>query len=220
VTTSLPEVPRDPLEGLVETVEAVTGSKPTPKQAELFRLYLGLLLSWNRVHRLIGPGSAEDTVRSLLSDAVLFLARVPTEMVKVVDIGAGAGIPGLPMRLVRTDMALTLVESRRKPVSFLSTAKRELGLADVAILEGRAGIVIRDRKDLQSRFDVAVSRGVGLAIVHAAWAYLKPGGLFLAGGAPKQRVEPEFEAFGIKSETVAFPALGLTRTFLIGHKAS
>ena len=182
-------------------------------------MYLDLLLAWNRTHRLTGLRSSGSIVRGLFQDSLLFLAQLPGHPLAMVDIGSGPGIPGVPLRIVRPEISLTLIESKRKRVSFLSTLKRELELTDVAILEGRAEALVSDHPDLIGKFDVVVSRAVGLDLLPTATRYLKPGGLFVGAGSPAQNARIRIQgAMPAKWETISFPALGLTRTFLLGHK--
>jgi 16S rRNA (guanine527-N7)-methyltransferase len=182
-------VPRrtaDPLDELMAGLGVLAGRPATAEDRRSFQQYLRLFLRWNRVHRMTALDSAGDIVRDLFLDSLLFLALLPARPLKVIDIGAGAGIPGLPIRLVDPAIALTLVESRRKRVSFLRAACRELRLADVTVKEGRAEELIREEPNLAGAFDAAVTRAVGpaTALLPVALEYLRPGGLFLAAGSP------------------------------------
>jgi 16S rRNA (guanine527-N7)-methyltransferase len=112
-----------------------------------------------------------------------------------VDIGAGAGIPGLPLRLADPAIAVTLVEARRKRVSFLLAVRRQLDLEDVAVKEGRAEALVEQEPDLAGGFDVVVARSVGpaTALLPLARKYLKPGGVFVASGPPNPLPQEPFE---------------------------
>ena len=70
--------------------------------------------------------SPAEIVRGLFLDSLLFLRLLPARPISLVDIGAGSGIPGLPLRLVDDRITLTLVESKRKRISFLLAVCREL----------------------------------------------------------------------------------------------
>ena len=131
--------------------------------------------------------SQEDIVRDLFLDSLLLFKLLPPRPLAVVDIGAGAGIPGLPIRLADRGIQLTLVESRRKRVSFLRAVCRELGLTDVTVKESRAEALIVDEPSFSDVFDVAVARAVGpiRALVPIAFKYLKPGGLLIVSGSPR-----------------------------------
>jgi 16S rRNA (guanine527-N7)-methyltransferase len=202
----------------------LTGCPAPPGGMARFDQYLGLLQTWNRTHRLTGCQSADAIARELFLDSLLFLARLPPGPLTMIDIGTGPGIPGVPIRIVRPEISLTLIESRRKHVSFLATLKREVGLADLVILEGRAEKLVTQRPTLAESFDVVVARAVGKRLVPTAALYLKPGGLFIAGGPPAPTEEAAATAEAgkllVRSETVAYEQLGLNRTFLVGRRSS
>src|SRR6266571_4633335 len=96
--------------------------------------------------------------------------------------------------------------------------KRELGLSGVEIIEGRAEDVVDHRPDLSEGFEVAIARLVGVHLLPTAMRYLKPGGLFMASGPPAHRAAtPPRGGTPAAWETVPFPALGISRTFLLCH---
>jgi hypothetical protein len=94
----------------------------------------------------------------------------------------------------------------------------------VSVLEGRAEELVKERSDLAGTFDVVVARAVGASILPIAMRYLRPGGLFLAGGPPVSggsgddsgRVDPT----GLRHDTKAFDQLGLKRSFRLSQKHS
>jgi len=201
----------------------LTGRDPKPRESERFGSYLRLLLEWNRTYRVTAIRTADAMVTDLFVDSLLFLANLPSDPIKMADLGTGAGIPGVPLRIVREDISLTLVESKRKRVSFLAALRRELELTDISILEGRAEEVVKDRPDLAGAFDVVVTRAVGPSIIPIALSYLHTGGLFLAGGPPKHDSRDTsglVEPAGMHQDTKAFHELGLERTFLLYRKPS
>ena len=209
----------DPLAGLAIRIEALTGRPASAEQRQHFQRYLDLLLLWNQTHRLTGGRSSEAIARDLFEDSVLFLALLPSGPLAMVDIGAGVGIPGVPLRILRPDISVTLIESRRKPVSFLATLKRELMLSDIVILEGRAEDLVGQTQELEARFQVVVSRGVGPHLLPTALRYLEPGGLFIASGPPPGKRPPPAEPTSqSRWEEVSFPDLDLVRTFLLARK--
>ncbi len=212
---------RDPVDALAPAIQLMTGRFDVSAELGQFRQYLDLLLTWNRIHRLTGLRSREAIVRELFQDSLLFLARIPEGPIAVADIGTGPGIPGVPLRIVRPQISLTLIESRRKQVSFLSSLLRELGLGDVTVLEGRAEALVEQRGDLAGKFDAVVARSVGFRILPVVMRYLKPGGLFLTGGPPRHAAaESELRPADAMAERIPFPVLGLTREFFIAHKPS
>ncbi|HEX7216585.1 MAG TPA: 16S rRNA (guanine(527)-N(7))-methyltransferase RsmG [Methylomirabilota bacterium] len=207
--------PPDPIEEVLAALELVLGSRSTDRQERTFRQYLELFLRWNQVHRMTALASPAAIVRDLFIDSLLFLKVLPRRRpLAVVDLGAGAGIPGLPMRLADPSLALCLVESKRKRVSFLRTACRELGLAEVTVVEGRAEAVALDPA-LRATFDVAVARAVA-RIEHLeplALPYLKPGGLLIVSAALEAAAPT-----GGRVVRVPVPGTSSTRAFHIVEK--
>lgn len=105
------------------------------------------------------------------------------------DLGSGAGVPGIPIKIVRSDAEVTLVESRRRRASFLSNAVRELGLAGVQVLNARVeGLVGK----LEKRFDAVVIRCAGdyEELISVARQLLGPRGVVVAAGPPVARPLP------------------------------
>jgi 16S rRNA (guanine527-N7)-methyltransferase len=182
-----------------------------------FQQYLDLFLHWNRTHRMTPLDSGAAIVHDLFIDSLLFLALLPPRPLALVDIGAGAGIPGLPLRLADPAIAVTLVEARRKRVSFLLAAQRELDLGNVAVKEGRAEVLLEQEPDLAGAFDVVVARSVGPveALLPLALKYLKAGGLFVVSGPPNPLPQEPF-----KIVRVAIPGTHKSRVFLRATKES
>ena len=173
----------------------LTGRPVGADDRRRFQQYLDIFLRWNRTYRMTALDSAGAIVRDLFIDSLLFLPVLPPRPIALVDIGAGAGIPGLPLRLADPAIAVTLVEARRKRVSFLLAVRRQLDLEDVAVKEGRAEALVAQEPDLAGGFDVVVARSVGpaTALLPLARKYLKPGGVFVASGPPNPLPQERFE---------------------------
>ncbi len=215
--------PRDPLAPLAEAIRIVTGRPASRAERERFAHYLDLLLVWNRTHRMTALTSPLEIGRVLFQDSLLLLPLLPDGPIKMVDIGAGAGVPGVPLRIIEPRIGLTLIEARRKRVSFLATLKRELDLDDVEVLEGRAEDMIKQIPEISGVFDIAVSRAVAQTrgFLGAVADYLKPGGLFIAPGPPKPGRLPNMPpTLAGRWERIPFPSLGLTRSFLVASRNS
>lgn len=207
----------DPLGDLLVAFPALVGRPAEPGDRQRFQQYLDLFLRWNRTHRMTALDSARGIVHDLFIDSLLFLALLPPRTLTLVDIGAGAGIPGLPIRLADPAIAVTLVEARRKRVSFLLAVKRELDLGNVAVKEGRAEALLEQDPDLAGRFDVVAVRSVGAVgrLLPLARRYLRPGGLFVATGPPDPLPQASLEIVRI-----AIPGTHKTRVFLKAVKES
>jgi 16S rRNA (guanine527-N7)-methyltransferase len=124
-------------------------------------------------------------VQQVFLDSLLFRRALPEDARDVLDAGSGAGIPGIPLKLVDPGLQVTMVESRQRRVSFLSTAIRELGLSNTRIVPDRLETVVREFPD---RFDAVVARCAGdVGYLFGIGAHLvRPGGIVVASGPPKE----------------------------------
>ena len=213
----MPAPPADVLADLLSAFPALVGRPATEDDRLRFQLYLDLFIRWNRVHRMTALASARAIVQGLFLDSLLFLRVLPPRPLKVVDIGAGSGIPGLPIRLADPAISLTLIEAKRKRVSFLLTICRELGLSDVTVLEGRAERLVEQAPELAQSFDAAVARAVGPEgdLLPLAFRYLRPGGTIVLAGSPRKAATGHLEAI-----KVPIPGGPGGRVFLRGEKGS
>ena len=203
------------LDRLGTVAQSLTGHVMSVHTRLRFSRYADLVQLWNRTHNLTALRSPAEIVRGLFEDSLLFLRLVPTGTTRVIDIGAGAGIPGVPLHLVDPSLAVVLIESRQKRVSFLKALKRELKLDDrVMVLEGRAEAIPGAQPEHRANADVVVARGVGQpeTLMLVAAQYLKPGGLFIATGPPASAVAGSDRAGWT---IVELPELGLNRTFMV-----
>ena len=147
-----------------------------------FARYMRELLAWNRRINLL---SRQDENRIALAHFLDSLSLLPNVNLppgaEVIDIGAGAGFPGLPLKICRPDLRLTLVESIRKKALFLRHISSLLELRDVLILSDRAE-TLNQRKPFQKRYDLSVARAVAKLkiLVALALPFLKEGGQFVA----------------------------------------
>jgi len=165
--------------------------------------YLGKLLHWNQRINLTGARDMKTLLSDHLPDSFA-LSRLCPPSSKVVDVGAGGGLPGLPFALMRRDCEVTLVEPRVKRVAFLNTAVRETGLSGVAVRRAR----LEEMED--ASFSLAVSRATFAPAVWlgGARAILAQGGraVVLASG----KVE-EGEGAVLMEEVAYETGLGVPR---------
>jgi 16S rRNA (guanine527-N7)-methyltransferase len=208
----------DSLEDFFKAFPALLGRAATPTERNAFGRYANLLVLWNRTHHLTSLRTRADIARGLFLDSLLFRALLPRGPVRALDIGAGAGIPGVPLRLVDPELSLTLIESRRKPVSFLHALIRDLGLPDITVHHGRAEAIVVEVPELKRQFEVVLARAVGLGadLIEMAKKYLRPGGRLIAAGPPVRGDMPKLDRRGSAEwKTIEFPKIGLVRAFLV-----
>ena len=113
------------------------GRRLTESEAELLRKYLDLLIKWQTTTRLVGSVEPSWVAENVFVHSFCFLEALPEGTRRVADLGSGAGIPGLPIAIVRPDLKVTLIEAKQRRVSFLSTVVRELGLGSVTVVGDR-----------------------------------------------------------------------------------
>jgi 16S rRNA (guanine527-N7)-methyltransferase len=126
------------------------------RKIEAFELYLKELLKWNRKINLTAVRSEKGILLKHFLDSLSVYPYLP-ERSFILDIGAGAGFPGLPLKIVRPAVELTLIDSVRKKVDFQRHVIRILGLKGVEAIHGR----VQDKgilRDLGGRFDIILSR--------------------------------------------------------------
>ncbi len=129
----------------------------TPTQLAKFETYSAVLLGWSRRLNLTRIFSRERIVRLHFLDSLACLTVFPASpSLRVVDVGTGAGFPGVPMIIARPDLRMTLVDASRRRVAFLELLIGELDL-DVEVEHGRAEILSR-KAEYREQFDLAVSR--------------------------------------------------------------
>lgn len=135
----------------------------TARQTDQFLQYLDLLLKWNRRMNLTARRSPEEIIAGPFLESLLLLPHLP-EFGRLLDIGSGAGFPGLPLKIARPGLIVDLAEATAKKASFLKEAVRRLGLSDTAVLPVFLGQAPPVRKP-GPPWDVFLSRGVNLEVV-------------------------------------------------------
>jgi 16S rRNA (guanine527-N7)-methyltransferase len=155
-------------------------------EATNFDKYIDLLVTWQGVHRLLGTSDRKWIIDEIILDSLLFVRLLPARASSLLDFGSGAGVPGIPIGIVRPGLRLTLLEVRRRRASFLATAIRLLGLTQARVLSLRAEVAL---PELAGSFDAVVSRCAGAPrrISGLAEPFLAPGGRLVVSGPPKPR---------------------------------
>jgi len=183
-----------------------------PGLIELFSEYRKKLLLWNRKINLISRRDEERIVeRHFLESAGLVeTVSFPPESL-VIDLGSGAGFPGIPIKLVRPDLKMVLVESKRKKVLFLRHVIEKLSLHGIDVVQGRI-------EEMEGRIvpaDFVVSRSVADISTLVKWCrnYLKtPGGKLIAIKGPNVLKELD----RLKKET-SLPGMELKKVQLVKY---
>jgi len=168
--------------------------------------YLNMLTKWQRTHRLVGSIEPAWLVENVILDSLCFLEALPQDARTVGDLGSGAGLPGIPIAIVRPDLRLTLIEARQRRASFLSTVVRELGLDHVTVVAARAETL---GDDIVGRLDSVVMRCAGRIddVLGVALRLVRPGGRVIVGSGPSAGAAEGAEEMVVRTPT------GTLRTF-------
>ena len=129
-------------------------------QKEQFDQYYELLVEWNKVMNLTGITEYEEVNLKHFTDS-LSIARVKDmhQVQSVIDIGTGAGFPGIPLKIVYPELEVVLLDSLNKRIKFLDEVIRTLGLEKIRTIHGRAED-FANKKEYRECFDLCVSRAV------------------------------------------------------------
>lgn len=125
------------------------------KESPLFDRYLELLLKWNKAYNLTAVTDRREIQIKHFEDSLAPLPFLPTPC-RLLDLGSGAGFPGIPLKIGRPDLEVVLLDSNRKKVAFCEAVIRELKLPSMKAVKGRAEDpkIVRDLGE----FDVVITR--------------------------------------------------------------
>lgn len=166
------------LDRLAERARDLFGLELTPEQLRAFRTLAVELVAWNQNVNLTAITEPEKIETRHFLDSLSVVRAVTLQPgQRVIDVGAGAGFPGLPLRIAFPRIALTSLEATGKKTDFIHHAAQQIGLTDVNVLHGRAEEIGQDAAH-RERYHVALARAVARMSVLAE--YLLP--LLIIGG--------------------------------------
>lgn len=166
---------------LVQESQALFQLPIPPAQQAAFETYADLLAEWNARYSLTAIRDPQDVRIKHFLDSLSCLTVMPDPIGRVIDVGTGAGFPGLVLKIARPDIQLTLVESVAKKTRFCAHVVETLGLKDVKIVTDRVEVLGQDR-DFREQYDWAVARALAGMPVLAEYLLplVKVGGHMLA----------------------------------------
>jgi 16S rRNA (guanine527-N7)-methyltransferase len=175
-------------DGLIEL-----GLMPSETQINSFMTYLSELKKWNRAYNLTGLKKDKDIIIKHFFDSLLYLKALPVGIdsyrdgeIKVADIGTGAGFPGIPLKIIRPEIDMYLIEPSRKKSAFLRHITKRLGLKRIEVIE-KSIQEIKVNKELPCLVDAAVTRALFSIkdFTKKASPIVKKGGTLILNKGPK-----------------------------------
>lgn len=195
------------------------------EQIEQFRSYYELLTEWNKKINLTAINGYEDVVRKHFIDSILICSLLDLNKdIRIIDVGTGAGFPGIPIKILNPDCRIVLLDSLNKRVRFLETVVDELGLDNVECIHGRAEDVSREKK-YRASFDLSVSRAVAnlSTLCEYCIPFLKKGGMFVSYKSDKADDEINGSENAVRTlgseitsvKEIALPETDIVRKFIM-----
>ncbi len=161
------------------------------EQKVMFYYYMNILLEWNQKINLTTITKPEDIIIKHFIDSLTVLKYIKNEKINIIDIGTGAGFPGIPIKIVNDLNNITLLDSLNKRIVFLQNVINELKLKDIVAVHSRAEEYIKLEK--REIYDIAVSRAVAnmSTLLEYLLPYVKINGICICMKGPN--IEEELE---------------------------
>lgn len=161
------------------------------KQIEKFKTYFDLLIEWNNKINLTSIVEENEVITKHFADSLSILKYIKNNS-KIIDVGTGAGFPGIPLNISNNTLEITLLDSLNKRINFLNLIIEKLNLENIETIHGRAEDFGHDIQH-REKYDYAVCRAVAKlnVLVEYMLPYLKVGGTFICMKGPN--IEEEIE---------------------------
>lgn len=202
------------------------GVNITDEQAEKFYSYTNMLLEWNEKINLTAITELDEIIQKHFIDS-LTISKYLKENDSIIDVGTGAGFPGIPLKIVRDDISVTLLDALNKRINFLNEVIEQNKLTNIKTIHARAEEAGKN-KNLRESFDIATSRAV--APLNVLVEYLLPlvkiGGkcICMKGSNTKEEIENSRKAINIlggkieRIEELELPDSDIKRTIIVIKK--
>jgi 16S rRNA (guanine527-N7)-methyltransferase len=201
-----PDLDREECRQLLQEGAKILGISLSAPQWSRFMEYLFLLQKWNRVINLTALYTRREIIIKHFLDSLTLMPLLPKTF-RLLDLGSGAGFPGLPVKIMDPEQDITLLEASSKKVSFLREVLRSLGLRDVTVIQLFLNKEAPVPLDLRNPFDIITSRAVGRLpdILTVARSCLAKGGKLILmkgkkGGKELIEAAPLIQDLGFQME--------------------
>lgn len=169
------------LSKLLKDHAALLGIQLNDTEADKFLLYKDILKEWNQKINLTAIEDDEGIIIKHFIDSITVLPYLPKKTFSIIDVGTGAGFPGIPVKVMREDAEVTLLDSLDKRIKFLNEVNESLGLKGITTVHGRAedfGL----KPGYRENFDIAIARAVASlpVLLEYCLPFVKVGGYFIA----------------------------------------
>lgn len=204
------------------------GIRLNERQLLQFQKYYEMLIEWNEKINLTAITDFDEVLKKHFLDSIS-IGRLlnQDESVSILDIGTGAGFPGIPIKIAFPGVKVTLLDSLNKRINFLNEVIQELELDNICALHGRAEDFAK-KKEMREQFDFCVSRAVAnlSSLSEFCLPYVKVGGSFISYKSEKAKEELEtaqnaisiLGGNNVKTDEFFLPGTDFKRIFIIIEK--
>ncbi len=213
--------------GYIKSEITKTGLTCTDVQADMLNRYYEMIIERNKVVNLTAITSFTDAVEKHFVDSLLICKVCDISGTKIIDIGTGAGFPGIPLKIIYPDTDITLLDSLNKRLLFIDEVIKELNLKNVRTIHGRAEDIAH-MQEHREKYDLCVSRAVAnlSTLSELCIPFVKENGKFISYKSSKieQEIHEAQKAIKIMGgsqaeyKEVSIPDSDILRSFIIIQK--